>query len=295
MKNKLISLALALVMCLGLAIPASAAEDQTPEKTDDAVVAPSGEKTEASDEDKTPAEDGEASDEDAAPAEDDKDADGEDAAPAEDDKAAGDEDTTPAEDDKDADDEEKPVNPFTDVSENSPFYNAILWAVEQGITAGTGDGTTFSPNNTCTRAQIITFLWRSAGKPEAELEESPYSDVSADSMNADFYSAIMWAAENEMAEGETFNPNDPCTRAMAVDFIWKAAVKAEDEEIETPSFTDVDEDNPYMDGIAWAVAHEITMGTGDGTTFSPDNSCTRGQIVTFLYRTASTPAPLADK
>lgn len=189
---------------------------------------------------------------------------------------------------------ETPAAPkFADVTADSPFAAAIGWAVEQGITNGVSE-TSFAPGSTCTRAQIITFLWRSVGKPAPKSAESPFTDVTSGAMNADFYNAILWAGEQEMVKEDTFRPNDPCTRAMAVDFIWKAAVKDENQEIATPSFTDVTADSPYRDAIAWAVANRITMGTGDGTTFSPGASCTRGQIVTFLYRTAQTPAPLDE-
>ena len=182
------------------------------------------------------------------------------------------------------DGEETPAveNPFTDVDESSPFYNAILWAVDQKITAGK-TATTFAPRETCTRAQIITFLWRAAGRPETTLEESPYSDVVEGQINADFYSAILWAAEKGIAEeGETFDPSGACTRSSTVVFLWKYA---ECPEVETEKeFTDVDADADYAAAVAWAVENGVTAGTGDGSTFEPDASCTRGQIVTFLFR-----------
>ena len=168
-----------------------------------------------------------------------------------------------------------PVNPFNDVVSTSPFYDSILWAVEQGITAGTST-TTFSPGNACTRAQILTFLWRAAGKPVPASQESPYSDVTS-ALNPDFYNAILWAAEKGIAEeGETFGPGDACTRKAAVEFMWRYAGKPEAPAV---SFTDAADSM----AVNWAVEQGITNGTTP-TTFSPDNSCTRAHIVTFLYR-----------
>ncbi len=185
--------------------------------------------------------------------------------------------------------EEKPAetpagtsaNPFTDVAESSPFYNAILWAVDQKITAGTTP-TTFAPGTPCTRAQILTFLWRAAGSPEPASQESPYSDVVSGSINGDFYKAILWAAEKGIAaKGETFGPNEPCTRSSTVVYLWKYA---ESPEVKTEkAFTDVAADADYAAAVAWAVEKGITSGTTE-TTFSPDTTCTRGQIVTFLNR-----------
>lgn len=172
-------------------------------------------------------------------------------------------------------------NPFTDVAETSPFYKAILWAVDQKITAGTS-ATTFSPANPCTRAQILTFLWRAAGSPEPASQESPYSDVVSGSINGDFYKAILWAAEKGIADkGETFGPNEPCTRASTVVYLWKYAGSPE---VKTEkAFTDVAADAEYAGAVAWAVAGGVTTGTSE-TTFAPDTVCSRGHIVTFLNR-----------
>lgn len=172
-----------------------------------------------------------------------------------------------------------PANPFTDVAETSPYYPGILWAVENKVTTGYTDGT-FGPANPCTRAQIITFLWRAAGSPEPESAESPFRDVTDASDY--YYKAVLWAAEEGIAGGGAFAPNDPCTRFMAVNFIWRANGSAE---AEKTSFTDVPEDADYIDAVNWAVANGVTNGTTE-TTFSPMATCTRGQIATFLYRAA---------
>ncbi len=172
-----------------------------------------------------------------------------------------------------------PVNPFSDVAAASPYYEGILWAVENNVTIGT-TATTFSPANPCTRAQIITFLWRAAGSPEPESMESTFRDVT--DASAYYYKAVLWAAEEGIVGGGTFAPNDPCTRAMAVYFIWRANGSGEAADV---SFTDVAADADYADAVDWAVAQGVTLGT-TATTFSPMNSCTRGQIATFLYRAA---------
>lgn len=172
------------------------------------------------------------------------------------------------------------VNPFSDVAETSPYYPGILWAAEKKITTGYTDGT-FGPSIPCTRAQIITFLWRAAGSPEPASTESQFRDVT--DSTAYYYKAVLWAAEKEIAGGGTFAPNDPCTRAMAVYFIWRANGSGE---AEATSFTDLTGDYAqFIPAVNWAVANGVTLGTTD-TTFSPSNTCTRGQIATFLYRAA---------
>lgn len=170
------------------------------------------------------------------------------------------------------------VNPFTDVEETSPFYSAILWAVEKEITAGT-TATTFSPATTCTRAHILTFLWRAAGSPEPASAENPFTDVPE---NAYYLKAALWAAEKGIVEtGETFGPFTPCTRASTVVYLWKHAGSPEVTSEKT--FSDVAADAGYAAAVAWAVENGVTAGTSE-TTFSPENICTRGQIVTFLNR-----------
>ncbi len=159
---------------------------------------------------------------------------------------------------------------FADVKSDAWYAAPVAWAVEQGITNGTSS-TTFSPNDTCTRGQIITFLWRAAGSPEPR-EINAFSDVKTDLYYA---KAIAWAKENGMASGGAFSPDAPCTREMAVEFMWK---RAGSPAAAPAGFSDVS--SPAVD---WAVEQGITNGTGDAT-FSPGNTCTRAQIVTFLHR-----------
>lgn len=169
---------------------------------------------------------------------------------------------------------------FTDVVATSPFAPAIAWAVEKGITNGK-TATTFGPGEPCTRAQIVTFLYRAAGSPEPKNMEAEYADVT--NAGAYYYKAIQWAAEMGMEESGTFAPDKPCTRGQAMYFIWKARAGTSSAG-SAPHFTDLSRDSLYYDAVLWAVGQGVTNGTGDGTTFSPDNPCTRGQIVTFLYR-----------
>ena len=171
--------------------------------------------------------------------------------------------------------------PFTDVKESDYFLDPVLWAVEQGITSGTGNGR-FSPEDTCTRAQVVTFLWRAMGKPEPESGENPFTDVTAD---AYYHRAVLWAVENGITSGTgggKFSPDDSCTRAQVVTFLWRAMGKAAPESEENP-FGDVKDTDYFYTPVLWAVENKITAGTGAGT-FSPEDSCTRGQVVTFLYR-----------
>ncbi len=175
------------------------------------------------------------------------------------------------------------ANPFTDVAESAYYFDAVLWAVENGITSGTGDGTTFSPNAACTRAQMATFLWRAAGSPEPTGGANPFVDVLTDTYYA---KAVQWAYEQGITSGTsttTFGPDDPCTRGQMATFLWRNAgspVPTGD----TNPFTDTLAGIYYTSAVQWAAENGITKGTGDGTTFSPDNDCTRGQMVTFLYR-----------
>lgn len=178
--------------------------------------------------------------------------------------------------------EETPAvtNPFTDVAESSPYYQGILWAVEKGITTGRTE-TTFVPGENCSEANILTFLWRAEGSPAAETTENPFGEaVSAD---AYYYGAALWAFEKGMID-ENFAPNTPCTRSQAVRFMWIDAGSPTD--VAASSFTDVAADASYAAAVNWAVDRGVTNGT-TATTFSPDNVCTRGQIVTFLYRAAN--------
>ena len=164
---------------------------------------------------------------------------------------------------------------FTDVKSSDYFAQPVAWAVENNVTTGTS-ATKFSPSAKCTRAQIVTFLWRASGSPEPTAA-NPFTDVKSSDY---FYKACVWAAENGMADGSTFAPNAACTRAMAVEFMWK---QAGGPKADAANFTDVAADASYSNAVAWAVKENVTAGTS-ATTFSPNETCTRGQIVTFLYR-----------
>lgn len=174
------------------------------------------------------------------------------------------------------------TNSFTDVASGIWYENAVNWAVAQKITTGTGDGTAFSPANTCTVGEILTFLWRAKGSPEPKGNMS--GDFSYDP-SAYYYKAIMWALENGVMDpANAYDPNHECTRSLTVEFLWKAAGSPS---AAAASFTDMPADASYAQAVAWAVAKKVTTGTGDGSTFSPDTTCDRGTIVTFLYRTFS--------
>ena len=170
------------------------------------------------------------------------------------------------------------LNFFYDVPNNAYFYEAVKWAVKNGITTGVGNDL-FAPEQPCTRAQIVTFLWRAAGSPEPKGASS-FADVAAGSYYA---KAVAWAVENGITTGTgdgKFSPDATCTRAQAVTFLAralsaKASGKAE--------FSDVPADSYFADAVAWAAANGVTEGIGGGL-FGSDNDCTRGQIVTFLYR-----------
>ena len=170
------------------------------------------------------------------------------------------------------------TSPFSDVSTSAYYYEAVKWAQEKGITGGIGNGL-FGPNQPCTRAQIVTFLWRAAGSPEPKSMSS-FSDVSVDSYYA---KAVAWAVENGITTGTgdgKFSPDATCTRAQSVTFLFRAIGKLVDSKAE---FSDVLTDSYYANAVAWAVENGVTNGIGDGL-FGPDNSCTRAQIVTFLFR-----------
>ena len=177
--------------------------------------------------------------------------------------------------------------PFVDVPADAYYYDAVLWAAENGITDGV-DETHFAPDAICTRAQIVTFLWRAAGCPEPESLSS-FADVPADSYYA---KAVAWAVEQGITVGTgdgKFSPDAPCTRAQCVAFLWRA--QGTPDAAEGNPFIDVAEDTFYTDAVLWAAENGITLGTNaDGTTFSPDGDCTRAQIVTFLYRCLGTGA-----
>ena len=167
---------------------------------------------------------------------------------------------------------------FADVPTDAYYYEAVKWAAKKGITGGIGNGL-FGPNQPCTRAQIVTFLWRAAGSPEPKAMSS-FADVSTDAYYA---KAVAWAVENGITTGTgdgKFSPDATCTRAQSVTFLFRAIGKLVDSKAE---FSDVLTDSYYANAVAWAVENGVTNGIGDGL-FGPDNSCTRAQIVTFLYR-----------
>lgn len=166
-------------------------------------------------------------------------------------------------------------NPFTDVAEGAYYYDAVLWAVENSITAGKTE-TTFVPGETCTTAHILTFLWRANGSPEPTIE-NPFTDVKEGDY---FYKAALWAAEKELVSGNVFTPSAPCTRGQTMLYLYLLAGSPE---AELSTFTDVPNDSVYSKAISWAVTQGITTGKTE-TTFAPDEICTRGHIATFLYR-----------
>ena len=170
------------------------------------------------------------------------------------------------------------TSPFADVATDAYYYEAVKWAAEQGITGGTGSGL-FSPDYTCTRAQIVTFLWRAAGSPEPKAM-SGFSDVPENSYYA---KAVAWAVENGITVGTsstTFSPEATCTRAQSVTFLFRAAKASADG---TPAFSDVTANAYYAEAVKWATDNGITNGIGGGL-FGSNNDCTRAQIVTFLWR-----------
>jgi len=169
---------------------------------------------------------------------------------------------------------------FTDVKKNDYFYDAVAWAVELGVTTGTSPKT-FGPNESCTRAQAVTFLWRAAGQPTAKNAKNPFADVKKSDY---YYKAVLWAAENGVTSGTSatkFSPNDTCTRGQIVTFLWRAQ-SGKKVSAKNP-FKDVKKSDFYYNAVLWAVKNGVTTGTSP-TTFGPSENCTRGQIVTFLNR-----------
>ena len=171
-------------------------------------------------------------------------------------------------------------HPFLDVPAGAYYEDAVVWAVGKGITSGT-NATTFDPNGTCTRAQAVTFLWRAAGSPTPKTKLMPFPDVPVGSY---YWNAVLWAIEQGITEGTsylTFSPNDSCTRAQIVTFLWRA--KGNPAVSGNAPFTDVAPDAYYAAAVTWAEKNGITGGIGNGL-FGSNNTCTRAQIVTFLYR-----------
>ena len=171
---------------------------------------------------------------------------------------------------------------FRDVKQSAYYYDAVKWAVEKGITEGTS-ATTFSPNVSCTRAQMVTFLWRAAGSPVPKSTNNPFKDISSTDY---FYNAVLWAVENDITTGtgaDTFSPTAKVNRAQTVTFLYRVAGSPASG---SSSFSDVPESAYFAKAVAWADANDITNGTSN-VKFSPNADCTRGQIVTLLYRANS--------
>ena len=171
---------------------------------------------------------------------------------------------------------------FVDVPADAYYYDAVVWAFEEDITCGTTD-TTFSPDLTCTRAQAITFLWRIAGSPTPKSSTMVFKDVAAD---AYYYNAVLWGVENGLIKGTdatTFSPDAICSRAQFVTLLWRSQASPAVAAGTVNPFTDVKADTYFANAVLWAVNNGLTKGTSE-TTFSPDDSCTRAQMVTFLYR-----------
>ncbi len=173
-------------------------------------------------------------------------------------------------------------NPFQDVSSKKYYYKPVLWAVNHvpQITNGTS-ADMFSPDNSCTRGQIVTFLWRAMGKPEPKIANNPFQDVEK---SAFYYKAVLWAVENQITRGTSktmFSPDDTVTRGQTVTFLWRMERMPEVNGLSP--FEDVATGAYYSGAVLWAVKNGVTNGTSP-TTFSPDEPCTRGQIVSFLYR-----------
>lgn len=172
------------------------------------------------------------------------------------------------------------TRPFLDILQDDYYYDPVLWAVNLGITSGTNP-VRFSPNEPCTRAQAVTFLYRSAGMPSESTGSTPFADVPD---NAYYTDAVAWAVAEGITEGTsdtTFSPDAPCTRGQIVTFLRRFLGGTAD--VSGNPFTDISKGEYYYDAVLWAVEQGITNGMA-ASTFAPDNICTRGQIVTFLYR-----------
>ena len=174
-------------------------------------------------------------------------------------------------------------NPFSDVSEAAYYFNPVMWAISQDppITSGVDDSH-FGPDNSCTREQIVTFLWAANGKPEPEGTGAGFSDVAP---GAWYYKPVMWAVENKITSGlpdGSFGVGQPCTRAQAMTFLWASQGKPAPRSMESP-FGDVSTGDWFCKAILWAAENGITKGVGDGL-FGVNNTCTRAQIITFLYK-----------
>lgn len=176
-------------------------------------------------------------------------------------------------------------NPFEDIDEQAYYFTPVIWAVNAGITSGI-DETHFGPDLSCTRAQVVTFLWRSAGKPEPAAAENPFADVPAGCF---YEKAVLWAYETGITTGTDtahFSPDTPCNRAQVVTFLHR--FRGCPEPTVTTAFPDVPAGTFYHKAVLWAAQREITVGM-DGGRFRPELLCSRAQIVTFLYRDEKNP------
>lgn len=185
--------------------------------------------------------------------------------------------------DKNYDGSESVALPFTDVAEGAYYADAVAWAIQNKVTSGVS-ATTFAPNASCTRGQMVTFLWKAAGSPEPKSLTTAFTDVKS---GAYYEKAVAWAVENKVTTGTsatTFSPDATVTRGQSVTFLWKANNSPAAEG--TSAFTDVAASAYYAPAVAWAVEKGVTSGMS-ATTFAPNSNCTRAQIVTFLYRAAS--------
>ncbi|MBR5793012.1 MAG: S-layer homology domain-containing protein [Ruminiclostridium sp.] len=166
---------------------------------------------------------------------------------------------------------------FLDVPTGNYAYDPVVWAVKEGITNGTS-ATTFSPDQTCTQGQILTFLWRAVGQPKATIA-NPFTNSTVTSGQY-YYNAMLWAYEQGIVTSKSLDPNASCQRSDVALYLWRLAGSPT---ASGATFSDVSPSTPYAQAVAWAVKEGITNGTS-ATTFSPSATCTRGQIVTFLYR-----------
>ena len=175
---------------------------------------------------------------------------------------------------------DKLTTQFKDVKESDYFAVPVTWAVKNEITNGVANDQ-FGPDQDCTRAQVVTFLWRAAGEPEPTSTNNPFTDVKAGEY---YYKAVLWAVEQGITQGmskTTFGTNATCTRGQVATFLWR--FKGAPSVTGNNPFKDVEKDAYYYEPVLWAVDMGITNGTSE-TTFAPNATCTRGQIVTFLYR-----------
>jgi hypothetical protein len=172
------------------------------------------------------------------------------------------------------------TNPFKDVKGTDWFYDSVMWAVTNNVTGGTS-ATTFSPDASCTRGQVVTFLWAAAGRPEPVSTTNPFTDVSEKDW---FYQPVLWAVENGITAGTSptkFSPNASCTRAQVVTFLY--AAQGRPEISGSGDFRDVKDTDWFAKPVVWAAQNAITGGVGNNN-FGPERTCTRSQIVTFLYK-----------